>query len=697
MSIIKVKRKTSAPNLSTDKLLEGEIGLSGDYFAWGPTSGGTSEVGIAVAAVQNRSNVFSQKNTFNGEDLVLQAASNKTITFVDSGNNTKYTFGADGKFTTEHETFDQKMLVSKAYVDARVQGLNIKKSVKAASTVNLSGTLVESNTRLNLNAAGKLILDGVTDLAANDRVLIKNQSDENQNGIYIITTLGGTGINPSLKRADDADTPEKLRAAFVFVEEGETQADTGWNCITDTISFAPGGSIEWVQFSGAGSYNGDGDTITRDGTVFRLADQPGLSVLGVPTDESGKPTHITADSDETVLRRNGESLAFGTLPSGAFANNTIGYSRLNYSAVGGFLGHSGTSSGAITMISSSTSGHVPVIGSNSTLSFGQIGNSSIANNAAIAFSKLANGSAYSVLGVAGSAASVTSIAADTNTVLRRGASGNLGFGTITYAHIDQMTSNNLASIISDATGSGNLVFSTSPSLTTPSLGNATADTINNVSISTPGTSAGIEIANGQTLTVGKSLTFDASSSDISVDFGAGGNVAYTSGKLSQFASTTSAELAGVISDETGSGKLVFATSPTFTTSVTGSASMNVFNTASTTVNAFGAATTLSLGYTGTGNSVTNIAPGVTSSGTKDITIGTGGTGTSLTSITIGPTGGIFNTDINGVLATSSGTNIDGTFYRQDTAAIPTQTTRLKYAGWLYATRFEGLIDGGVWS
>lgn len=58
--------------------------------------------------------------------------------------------------------------------------------------------------------------------------------------------------------------------------------------------------------------------------------------------------------------------------------------------------------------------------------------------------------------------------------------------------------------------------------------------------------------------------------------------AQTSGKLSQFAATTSAELAGVISDETGSGALVFGTSPTFTTSIsTPTAAIGVASTAMT--------------------------------------------------------------------------------------------------------------------
>jgi hypothetical protein len=74
------------------------------------------------------------------------------------------------------------------------------------------------------------------------------------------------------------------------------------------------------------------------------------------------------------------------------------------------------------------------------------------------------------------------------------------------------------------------------------------------------------------------------------------NVAKTTDKLSVFAATTSAELAGVISDETGSGLLVFGTSPAITTSLTtASTSFDLINTTATTVNFAGAATSLNLG------------------------------------------------------------------------------------------------------
>lgn len=75
----------------------------------------------------------------------------------------------------------------------------------------------------------------------------------------------------------------------------------------------------------------------------------------------------------------------------------------------------------------------------------------------------------------------------------------------------------------------------------------------------------VSVASGKTFTVSNTLTLTGTDAS-SVAFGAGGTVAYTADNLGVFAATTSAQLAGVISDETGSGALVFGTSPTFTTS-----------------------------------------------------------------------------------------------------------------------------------
>lgn len=146
--------------------------------------------------------------------------------------------------------------------------------------------------------------------------------------------------------------------------------------------------------------------------------------------------------------------------------------------------------------------------------------------------------------------------------------GISGLGTGVADFLATPSSANLATAVTGETGSGGLVFDTSPTLVTPVLGVATATSVNKVAITAPATSATLTIADGKTLTASNTLTFTGTDSS-SVAFGAGGTAAYTGNKLSAFAATTSSELAGIISDETGSGALVFATSPTLVTPLLG--------------------------------------------------------------------------------------------------------------------------------
>ena len=212
-------------------------------------------------------------------------------------------------------------------------------------------------------------------------------------------------------------------------------------------------------------------------------------------------------------------------------------------------------------------------------------------------------------------------AATTATNLAGGAAGSLPYQTaaatttfLADPNVDGaiLTYNNSteAPSWSSGTGTGSPVRATSPTLTTPTLGVASATSINKVAITAPATGSTLTIADGKTLTASNTLTFTGTDAS-SVAFGTGGTVAYTGGKLSQFAATTSSELAGVISDETGSGALVFGTSPAFTTSVTtGSTSFDAFNTTATTLNIGGACSTgLNLAVAATGTRVVNVATG----------------------------------------------------------------------------------------
>jgi len=151
-------------------------------------------------------------------------------------------------------------------------------------------------------------------------------------------------------------------------------------------------------------------------------------------------------------------------------------------------------------------------------------------------------------------------------------------------------------------------------LTPNGTGTVSVTSLNKVTITAPATGSTLTIADGKTLTANNTLTFTGTDSS-SVAFGTGGTVTYTSNKLSVFSATTSAELAGVISDETGTGSLVFGTSPTFTTSIltpvvttTGATSLTL-NTNSSGV---GASITVQSGT----NSNVNLLPSGT--GTVDV-------------------------------------------------------------------------------
>jgi len=239
----------------------------------------------------------------------------------------------------------------------------------------------------------------------------------------------------------------------------------------------------------------------------------------------------------------------------------------------------------------------------------------------------------------GSSSHTVAFATSGNTSVTLPTSGTLatldGAESLTNKKLGSLTSNGIVTTsggdgtlsVTSTTGSGDVVLATSPTLTSPTLGAASATSINGLTItSSTGT---LTVANSKTATISNTLTFTGTDSS-SVAFGTGGTVAYTSNTLGDFGATTSAELAGVISDETGSGSLVFGTSPTFATSVDGGSSFA----------AFASSDSLTVGYSGTDASTTNISTGAAGSGnTKTVNVGTGGATGSTTNVNLGSSEG----------------------------------------------------------
>ena len=99
--------------------------------------------------------------------------------------------------------------VPKSYVDSAVEGLAWKDSARVATQSNI-----------NLSSPGATI-DGVT-MASQDRVLVRNQSTQSENGIYV---WNGSAV--AITRSLDASTFAELEQAIITVEEG-TDAGTTW-------------------------------------------------------------------------------------------------------------------------------------------------------------------------------------------------------------------------------------------------------------------------------------------------------------------------------------------------------------------------------------------------------------------------------------------------------------------------------------
>jgi hypothetical protein len=162
---------------------------------------------------------------------------------------------------------------TKQYVDSVAEGLHIHASSVAATTANLTatysnGTAGVGATLTNNGTQAALVIDGVT-LTTSQRVLVKNQTAQLQNGIYVVTNTGSASSNWILTRATDFDSSSECDGGdFTFVTSGTVYDNTGW-VQTATGVVIGTDPIIWEQFSGAGTYSA-GNGLTLTGTSFSI-------------------------------------------------------------------------------------------------------------------------------------------------------------------------------------------------------------------------------------------------------------------------------------------------------------------------------------------------------------------------------------------------------------------------------------------
>jgi hypothetical protein len=214
---------------------------------------------------------------------------------------------------------------SKQYVDALVaSGVHFHQPVRVEAPLNLNatynnGTAGVGATLTNAGTQVALVLDGVT-VSVADRVLVYEQTDQTQNGVYVVTDVGSGSTNWVLTRSSDTNTYVINNAnglsegSTVFVQQGTTGAGETYTCnTTGTITFGTT-NISFAQISAAQIYSA-GTGLTLSGTQFAVA---AAQLLPTQSGNNGKylTTNGTATSWAVLTAPNNGALTLAVAGTG---------------------------------------------------------------------------------------------------------------------------------------------------------------------------------------------------------------------------------------------------------------------------------------------------------------------------------------------------------------------------------------------
>jgi hypothetical protein len=507
------------------------------YYSIFEPSTNNWEVGLGTwtegSSLLARTTVLASSNSGSAVNLTAQAE-----VFISQPAGKAAFFNADGDLELNRDPVSALQAATKEYVDTiAAAGLHYHDPVRVEREGNLSadydnGTAGVGATLTNNSTQAALVIDGVT-LSTNDRVLIYEQTDATQNGVYTVTNTGSASTNWVLTRSTDTDSyapsdPNSFgKGDAFFVLEGAAGAGELYVMNTEgTITFGTT-NITFTQVAATAVYSA-GNGITLTGTVFAADAGTGVTVdgsginIGQAVETSSDVTFNTVTADLTGDVTGNVTGAVTGNASTATALQTArniggvsfdGTASINLPGVN-TTGNQDTTGNAATATAWETGRTISLTGdvTGSVTGVDGTGNATIATTIAansVALStdttgnyvqSVASGN-YITGGAAGSEGAALTIGVDAtpnNTaskVVARDASGNFSAGTITAA---------LSGNATTATSAAALTTARNIALTGAVTGNANFDGSGNISISTTATSDPTLTLNGD---VSGSATF----------------------------------------------------------------------------------------------------------------------------------------------------------------------------------------------